>query len=64
MSTNENNKASLPAENHDVTNENTPHTGEESVDGNTKNRGSTPQKNVSFDEASSDNRKTQEQNGE
>ena len=64
LSTNQNNKTSLAAKNDNLTIENTPRTDEDEVDGNTKNGGSTPQKNVSFDETSADNRRVEEKNGE
>ena len=64
LSTNDNNKTSLAAKNYNVANENTPRTDEYVVDGNTNTGGSTPQKNVSFDETSADNRRVEEKKGE
>ena len=64
MLTNENNNTSLTAQSHDAAKANNPRRDEEVVDGNTKNEGSTPQKNVSFDETSTDNRRKEDKNGE
>ena len=64
MFTNENNKISLTAESHDAAKTNNQRRDEEVVDGTTKNWGSTPQKNVSFDETSTDNRRKEDKNGE
>ena len=64
MPTNENNKTSLTDRNHDVARQNIPHTDEEVVDGSIKDGGSTPQKDESFNETSSNNFRVEEKIGE